>query len=357
MRLLVTHIPWLLAVSLLAACGPQEEAHQKEARLVEVIQAQQVAVPDAVSATGEIQARVQSDLSFQVTGRIIERLADIGDHVTSGQVLARIDPSEQQADVDVAVASFNSAVAQRTQAQQAFDRQQRLFETGVTTRASLDSAQETLTRAQASVEAAQAAVGTARDALAKASLKADADGIITARNAEVGQVAQASQQVFTLAHDGPPDAVLYLDESVFLGRKLLDEVEVTPVSGGKPARAVVREVSPAIDSSTGTIRVKLQVEEGAGLRLGSPVTATLRYEPLTAIELPWSAMSSLEGKPAVWLVDPQTRQVSLHSVDILTYTSGAFTVSAGVKTGDLVVSNGTKFLSAGETVTFEGAAK
>ncbi|MFN7177793.1 MAG: efflux RND transporter periplasmic adaptor subunit, partial [Thermaurantiacus sp.] len=130
MRRIATHIPWMLAAAFLAACGPQDEPQQKPERLVQVTKVREVSVPDTVTATGEIRARVQSNLSFQVTGRIIERLVDVGGRVTAGQVLARIDPSEQQADLDVAVASLNSAMAERTQAQQAFDRQQRLFESG-----------------------------------------------------------------------------------------------------------------------------------------------------------------------------------------------------------------------------------
>ncbi|ALV26437.1 efflux RND transporter periplasmic adaptor subunit [Pannonibacter phragmitetus] len=357
MRRIATHIPWALAAGLLAACGPQGEPQQKPERLVQVTKVHEVSVPDTVTATGEIRARVQSNLSFQVTGRIIARLVDVGDRVTAGQVLARIDPSEQQADLDVAVASLNSAMAERTQAQQAFDRQQRLFESGVTTRASLDSAQEQLTRAQANVEAAQAQAGRARDALERTSLKADADGVITARSAEVGQVAQASQQVFSLAHDGPLDVVLNLDESVFLDRKLEPLVLVSPLSGGTPAKAVIREISPAIDPSTGTIRVKMQLEDTASLRLGSAVTATLSYQPVPVIELPAAAMASDGGRTAVWVMDPAERKVSLRPVEVLAYSSGAFTVASGVTAGELVVINGTKFLSPGETVSFEEAAQ
>ncbi len=357
MRRIITSA--LLASSLLslAACNPRDEAGKKEARRVETVVVKAEPVSDSVSSTGEIRARVQSDLSFRVSGRIIERLADVGDRVKAGQVLARIDAQEQKADVEVARATFLSAQAQKTQAQQAYDRQEALFATGVTTRSALDEAREALLRARASVESARALVDTANDSLAQTELKADADGVITARNAEVGQIAQAAQLIFTLAQDGPRDVVVNVDQSVLLGRPIEEGVEVRLLSGGPAIKATVREVSPTIDTSTGTVRVKLGLEGAPEVRLGSPVVATAHYAPITTIQLPWSAMTSQAGKPAVWIVDPKTHAVSIRPVDVMTYRSGLFSVQSGVTPGEIVVSNGTKFISDGEIVAFDGETK
>ena len=223
--------------------------------------------------------------------------------------------------------------------------------------AALDLAEETLLRAKATVEATQAAVDTARDDLDQADLKADAAGIITARSIEVGQVAQAAQLVFTLAHDGPRDVVLSADETVLLGRELEDEVEVSPIAGGPTMKARVREVSPALDADTGTIRVKLGLEGDPDIRLGSPVTAIARYKPVTMIELPWSAMTSDAGQPAVWVVEPKTNAVSIRPIEVTTYGRGRFAVRSGVEPGEMVVTSGSKFLSAGEIVAFDGAGR
>jgi len=345
------------SIICLTACAPKEEADKKGPRLVDIVTVASASISRSVTATGTVSARVQSDLSFRVSGRIIERLVDVGDQVKAGQVLARIDAEEQRADLQVAIASLQSAQAQFTQAQQAFDRQQNLFSTGVATRAALDSAQETLLTSKATVQSAQAQVDTARDTLSQTDLTADADGIITARNAEVGQVAQAAQLVFTLAHDGPRDAIVNADESVLLGGELEKDVDVRPLNGGDPIKATVREVSPTIDTSTGTIRVKLGLEDAASVRLGSPVIVTARYKPEPTMELPWSAMASYRGQPAVWIVDPKANSVSITPIEVSTYGTGRFSVASGVKPGDIVVSNGTKFLSPGEVITFEGAAK
>ncbi len=63
---------------------------------------------------------IETDLSFRVGGKIIDRQVDVGDHVRAGQVLARIDAEEQQADLAVAEANLEAAVAQRIQAELAF---------------------------------------------------------------------------------------------------------------------------------------------------------------------------------------------------------------------------------------------
>ncbi|MBP1878955.1 efflux RND transporter periplasmic adaptor subunit [Agrobacterium rubi] len=349
----------VMAISLvsLVGCGPKDDQQQKPIRNVQVVTVKALDVAAPIATTGQISARVQSDLSFRVSGQITQRLVDVGQRVKAGQVLARIDPQEQQADLQVAIAGLESAQAQQTQAQQAFDRQQNLLATGVTTRAALDSAQESLLTARGSADSAQAQVDTARDSLGQTELKADADGVITARNAEVGQVAQAAQTVFTLAHDGPRDAVINADESLLLGGEIQNDVEVRMLSGGAPIKATVREVSPTIDTTTGTIRVKLSLDPSADVRLGSPVVATAHYKPVKTIELPWSTIASASGKPAVWIVDPKDRTVSLRQIEVATYANERLSVRSGLLEGEIVVSNGTKFLTAGEVVAYEGAAQ
>ncbi|AYG68496.1 MULTISPECIES: efflux RND transporter periplasmic adaptor subunit [unclassified Rhizobium] len=352
-------IAWLGASAVaLSSCEKQAESETKP-KNVEAVVAKVTPVVENNAITGEVSARVESDLSFRVSGRIVERLVDVGTSVKAGQVLARMDAEEQKADLDVATANLQSALAQQTQAQLAFDRQQNLFKTQVTTRAALDQAQETLLTAQGSVKSAQAQLDTAQDALSYTELRADADGVITARNAEVGQVAQAAQLVFTLAHDGPRDAVFNVFESLYLGRNLENQVAVSPLSApSHRMEASVREISPTIDASTGTIRVKVGLEAAPDMQLGAPVVGLFRSTARDAIELPWSAMASKSGKPAVWIIDPASSNVSLRQIDVSGYETGRFAVRTGVSPGEIVVVDGTKFLRSGQAVTYDkGAAK
>ncbi|MBB2792083.1 UNVERIFIED_ORG: RND family efflux transporter MFP subunit [Rhizobium pisi] len=336
----------------LGSCSDESRPAEPTPRQVGVVVAKPEPLVQGGAITGEVRARVQSDLSFRVSGKIIERLVEVGQTVKSGQLLARIDPEEQKADLDVAAANLQSAEAQQTQAQLAFDRQQSLFRTQVTTRAALDQAQEALLTAQASTKSAQALFETAQDTLSYTELKADADGVITARNAEVGQVAQAAQVVFTLAHDGDRDAVFEVVESAFL-RPIDGDGTVTLLSDPtQKITAKVREISPTIDSATGTIKVKVAISSDAPVPLGAPVVGRFNYLARDVIQLPWSAMTSKDGKPAVWIVDPTSSVVSARTVDVAGYETGSFVVKSGVSAGEVVVTDGTKFLRPREIVSY-----
>jgi multidrug efflux pump subunit AcrA (membrane-fusion protein) len=97
----------------------------------------------------------------------------------------------------------------------AFERARTLAKSQVIAQKIFDEARQDLTSAQASLKAAGAALATAEDALTYTELKADTNGIVTARNIEVGQVVSAAQSAFTLAHDGPRDAVFDVFEAFF----------------------------------------------------------------------------------------------------------------------------------------------
>ena len=192
---------------LLSACNDRRRSRAKRAAFVRTEIVQPRDRQASVTLTGEVQARFRADLSFRVSGRVLERLVDVGAHVNAGDVLARLDPAEQQADLDAATAAVAAAESQLRVAQATFDRQKALIAKRFTTRVAYDQAQEALRNAESTLELAKAQLGTAKDALGYTELRAGAAGVITARNLEVGQVVQAAQPVFTLAQDGDRDAV------------------------------------------------------------------------------------------------------------------------------------------------------
>ncbi|RWX78769.1 efflux RND transporter periplasmic adaptor subunit [Neorhizobium lilium] len=349
----------LCGVGLLSACSDDQASATPKPRQVATVIAKVQPLVTGGSITGEVRARLQTDLSFRVGGKIVERLVDVGDHVKQGQLLARLDAEEQKAELEVAQANLNSAEAQQTQAQLAMNRQQNLFRTQVTTRAELDQAQESLLTAQGSVKSAQAQLANAQDTLSYTNMTAPADGIITARDGEVGQVAQAAEMIFTLAHDGPRDAVFDVMESLFLGRAVEPQVQVSLLSDpSRKVQASVREISPTIDSSTGTIKVKVGLPGDDPMPLSAAVSGAFQYKPQNVIQLPWSAMASKAGVPAVWVIDVSSSKVSLRAVEVGDYETGTFVIKSGLSEGEVVVSQGIKFLRQGEVVAYDkGASK
>ena len=337
-----------LCLALVAGCGKEKPAEPVRPR----IQAQQVKTAEfaaAVALTGDVQARVQTPLSFRVGGKIIQRMVDVGDRVTARQVLAKLDPKDLQTNVDSANAAVAAEQARVKQTSAAFVRQEKLLPKGYTSRSEYDSAQAQLRGSQSALKAAQAQLANAREQLGYTSLIADAPGIITARQAEVGQVVQATAPIFSLARDGERDAVFNVYESLFVTPPTDQPVQVTLLDNPQVrAEGRVREVTPTVSAQTGTLQVKIALSSlPAGMKLGSVVSAALSVPAKSSVELPWSALTKglgdQLGKPAVWVVDAQNK-ANLRAVTVGRYLTGKVIIIDGLKNGENVVVAGNQLL-------------
>ncbi|WP_083338530.1 efflux RND transporter periplasmic adaptor subunit [Ensifer sp. LCM 4579] len=343
-----------LACACLAACDDKAEVAASPQQ-VGAVRASAADYQPMAEITGAVKARIQSDLSFRVSGRVIERLVDVGSHVRAGEVLSRLDDTEQRADVEVARAGLESAQAIVRQKTLTFERYEALLRSRSISQATFDQAETELRTAKASLEAAEAAMATAKDALSHTELKADADGIITAREVEVGRVVSAAQAAFTLAHDGPRDAVFDVFEAFFIEGRPLADVEVAPIADRTlDTQARVREIAPFIDTQTGTIRIKVALPEDAQWPLGTPVVGEFRSSSRKGIILPAGAIASAMGEPAVWRIDPASRSVSLRQIAVVKYRKSDLIVAGGIAPQDLIVTEGGKFLKEGQAVAWEG---
>ncbi|WP_460046998.1 efflux RND transporter periplasmic adaptor subunit [Pseudomonas sp. S2_H01] len=337
-----------LCLTLLLGCGKEKPADPALPR-VQVQDVKTAEFAAAVSLTGDIQARVQTQLSFRVGGKIIQRMVDVGDRITAKQVLAKLDPKDLQTSVDSAIAAEAAEQARVKQTAAAFVRQQKLLPKGYTSKSEYDSAQAQLRSSQSALKAAQAQLANAREQLGYTSLIADAPGIITARQAEVGQVVQATMPIFSQARDGERDAVFNVYESLFVQPPTDQPVEVTLLDNPTiKATGKVREVTPAVSAQTGTLQVKIALSSlPEGMDLGSVVSAALTVPAKQSVELPWSALTKglgdQLGKPAVWVVDDQNK-VSLRGVTVGRYLTGKVIIVDGLNAGEKVVVAGTQLL-------------
>ncbi|MEO8882407.1 MAG: efflux RND transporter periplasmic adaptor subunit [Devosia sp.] len=342
-----------VAAFALAGCSAPPKAAERVPPGVAVLEAKAVDTPVAASLSGAIAAQVQQDLSFRAGGQIADLLVDVGDHVKKDQVLAHLDPRELQASADLSAASVSSAEAQVTQAHANFDRQNALFTQGNATRAGLDSVQTALDTAKSALAGAQAQAASAKETVDYAELKAGADGVVVSRAAEVGQVVQAAQPVFTVAEDGARDAVFQAYERALTGVPRDAVVSVALLSDPSvKTTGHVREYSPTLDAATGTVRIKVGLDAGApAMPLGASVMGSVALPPRHGVALPWSALFSDEKGPAVWVVDPAASTVSLQPVVVDRYLDSVVIVASGVKDGETIVATGTQLLRPGEKVT------
>ncbi len=298
-------LPAILCAGLLVGCGAEPPAEEHVRVLAQTVKMAEFA--SATSITGDIQARVQADQSFRVGGKIVERLVDVGDHVAAGQVLARLDPQDQRSNVENAQAAVAAQQAQSKLADLNYQRQKALLPKGYTSQSEYDQALASVRSAQSSLKAAQAQLANARDLLSYTELRASDAGVITARQAEVGQVVQATVPIFTLARDGERDAVFNVYESLFSHD--VDGQRITVSLLGKPevtASGKVREITPTVDERSGTLKVKVGLDSvPAEMSLGSVVNASVAAPAEHSVVLPWSALSKVGEQPAVWLLDQQ----------------------------------------------------
>jgi membrane fusion protein, multidrug efflux system len=346
-----------LAITLLSglACARDDAPAPLDPGLarIRIVEARRTPVAVDVVLTGDIQAQAQVNVAFRTNGKVAERRVEVGDHVTADQVLAVLEPLTQQANLDNAKAALNSAEALLTQARMSFERQKQLLAGGFTTRTTYDNAEQELRTTQAAVESAKAALGTAQEQLSYTELRAGVAGIVTSRSFEVGQVVQSGQTVLVLAQDGPRDAVFNVYESLTAQPPAGETITVTlQADPAVTAAGTVREVSPTVDPSSGTVRVKIGLQSTPpAMGLGAVVIGRGRFAPHEAVELPWSALYRYDGRPSVWIYDADRRTVSIRPVQIDRFGPDIIALKAGVEPGERVVVAGIQFLRPGQVVS------
>ncbi|MDB5368342.1 MAG: efflux transporter periplasmic adaptor subunit [Rhodospirillales bacterium] len=341
----------LLLASPLVACDDAPPPDPKP-RPVRAVTLANSAAGETISLTGQIRAQVQTSLAFRVDGRVIERRVQIGDRVAAGQVIARLDPQLQQNALRTAQANLTAAQGQALQARNNFGRQQALLNEGYTSRTHFDQAQQTLQTTEAQVAAARAQLHTAEEELSFTQLVADAAGTATAVGAEPGEVVPPGRMVVEVARDGGLDAVFSVPAQLI--RTVSPDVVVDIALTDDPriaAKGRVRELAPQADPATRTFAVKVGlIDPPPAMRLGATVTGRVTTAAPRGIEIPASALTQADGRPAVWVIDPQSQTVSLRSVGVLRYDATSIVVSEGLQSGDKVVTAGVQVLRPGQKV-------
>lgn len=346
------------ATMLLSGCQPETEAQAPQPRPVRAIIVSTQADGEAISLTGHVHAQDEAGLAFRISGRMIERPANIGDQVETGQVLARLEPSDEMNALRSAQAAVAAAKSRLNRDRNDFQRQQTLLRQGHTTRVRYDQAEKALLTAQSEVEDTEARLKIAEDRVSFTVLKADAPGVITARGAEPGEVVQAGQMIVSIARKDGRDAVFDVPAALIQSAPPDPEIAVALTSDASvKTTGRVREVAPQADPVTRTFRVKVGLTDPpVAMRLGSTVTGTMQLEATAGIEIPASALTSSNDQPAVWIVDRATKQVSLRNIDVARYDLAKVVVANGLEPDDVVVTAGVQALRPGQKVRFNGSA-
>lgn len=353
---------WLLAAvaaaALLAGCLREVEKPAPEIRPVRTITIEKRAAGSTVAITGNVQAQNEVNEGFRIDGRLIERLVDVGDTVKKGQLIARLDPQNEESGLQAARAQLSAAQARLVEARSNFERMRDLVAEDAVSRAQFEQAEALRKTAESQVQAAQSQVSLAQNRLGYTQLFASVAGVVTARGPEPGEVVMPGRMIVQIAREGARDAVF--DVPVSVKNSAPSHPDINVVLAGDPsvtARGKVREIAPRADPVTGTFRIRVRlIDPPAAMRLGTTVTGRMTLDAAPAIEIPSTALVRAGGQTAVWVVDPASKAVAQREITVGSAGEASVQVKSGLADGDIVVTAGVHALRPGQKVSLLGAA-
>ncbi len=331
----------VLAVPLSACEKKESQAQQGDGRAerpVLVAPARYAAQSQAREFAATIRPRVESDQGFRVAGKVVKRFVEMGQKVKAGDPLAALDEEDLRLQKEQAEAEFAAAKMAQTQALADEKRAAELRNKGWIAQAALDRARAGGEEARGRYRRAERAVELARNALAYATLRAGADGVVTQTLVEPGQVVSAGQPAVRIAHAGEFEAAVSLPEAFAAAA---GSGEATLTLWSKPGvryRAKLRELSPAADPVTRTFAARFSIlNPDAAISLGMSATLIIASpDAQPVVSVPLSALYNQGDGPALWKVDGDGK-LQLVPVTLVRYEADAALVSGGVKEGDNIV--------------------
>jgi multidrug efflux system membrane fusion protein len=346
------------AAVALSGCGSERKVEDPVRPVLTVTIA-----PGAASArdvySGELRARIETDLAFRVGGKIAARLADAGTRVKKGQPLARLDPEDAKLGAGAARAQLASAESDHALAKAELERASDLLAKKFISQSAFDARQAAFKAASARVDQARSQAALSGNQETYTTLAADADGVIVSVSAEPGQVVAAGQPVLRLARDGEMDVVLNAPESQVARFRAGEDVVVflwADPANRFPGR--VREVAGGADAVTRTFAVRVSVPRvPPGARVGMSASVAFKaVADASLVLLPLTALVREGDKASVWVVDPKTSRVKARPVEVGQYREDGATILSGLAAGEVVVAAGVHKLRADQPVRAPGIA-
>ncbi len=353
------------AIVLLAmlATGCRDEAAQAPEPIRPVVVT--VVKPVATAVFGPfastVEARYQTQLGFQLAGRMVARDVYVGDLVKAGMRLAALDPTVTQFALTRAQADVADAKAQLLNTEGVESRQRQLATAGNASQATLDNAVASRDTARARLDQMQAALRMAQDQIGYTQLRASFDGVVTAWSAEVGQYVSNGQAVVTVARPDIREAVVDIPDELI--GKISPATIFTVHLLSSPdimATASVREIGPLADAATRSRRVRLALKNPSeAFRIGTTLTVEVRTPISPRVVLPATAVLDDAGRRSVWVLADDGRSVTRRAVAV-GGVEGDEVFVTGLADGDRVVTVGVHSLKDGQAVAGEvgrGVAK
>jgi len=348
----------IAAASLLAACTEKPASEPSDVRPVRTVVVGRSNGTIGANYSGEIRARYESQLGFRTAGKIVARMVEVGSHVKRGQPLLQLDPTQEALQVAAAGADADAARSRVAQARVDVKRTEQLLAQNFASQAELDQQRLLPSQAEAQLRSAQARQQLNANMRGFTTLVADRDGVVSAINAEAGQVVAAGQSIVTVAADGEREVSISVPESRVDELRKAQRLTITVwAHPEKSWNGKLRELAPDADSVTRTYSARISILDADAdadpslLRLG--MTASVMVpdaDGSAALRVPLTAVVDHERSRQVWVVDPKTSRVSAREVKLGAAQNDSVMVVSGLTAGETVVSAGVHMLQPGQQV-------
>lgn len=299
--------------------------------------------------SGVVRGRYQTNMAFQVGGKILSRNVEVGNFVRRGDLLFKLDAKDILQQANQADSQLNAAAAQLKLAETNLKRYRQLFSENAISAAMLDQYQTNYDAAFANYQNAVAFSKQSHNALDYTNLFSTADGVISAINVEVGQVVSAGQIILTLVQNDELEVEINIPENKLSEVKIGTPCEISFWANTEKVSGVVREISPIADSTSKTYRVKISLQNlREDINLGMTASAIFPAKNLNGVILPLSAIYQTGENSQVWIVTAENK-VAVKNVTVQDFSNNEVLVS-GLSAGEIVITAGVHKLREGQEV-------
>ena len=337
----------------------------KSAKVIPIVRVYTVGQNAVVANTkiypGEVRGRYESQLAFQVAGKIAARYVNAGDTVRAGQVLLALDPKDVNQSVEATTAQLASARASYKLAADNAARYSSLYAQGAVSEAVRDQYATQLEAASAALRQAQSQANVSSNQLGYTQLVSDTDGVVTALSGEVGQVVGAGAPIATVVRSGQREVQINVPEGAALkiGQKASISFWALP---GVTASGYVREIASMADPVTRTYKVCVAVPDlpstaKLGMTAKVELAASADWPTTTANDanatflIPAQALYQVNNKTQVWLV--RDKKAQLADVKVNGYSGNQVLIEQGLSRGDKIITAGLAKLTPNQEVRLE----
>jgi RND family efflux transporter MFP subunit len=341
----------LLAVCLgVTACQKAAPAAGPAFRAlpVQTITVSSSPVPRSDEYVATIKSRRSATLNPQVDGNLTAIEAHSGDHVKAGQLLMQIDPAKQRATVQSQAATVQQLLAIYRYNQTEIARQRKLFAAGVTSRDSLDQAEQNYASSKANYESAVALLTTQEKELGYYDIRAPFDGIVGDIPVHLGDYVSGSTLLTTVDENRDLEAYIYIPAELASQIRMGLPVEILNNNEQLIEKTKIDFISPQVDNGLQGILVKAPVHsEQAIIRNAQLVKARVIWSTAPTPVVPVLAITRLGGQAFVYVAQQQGGHYFAHQVAVKLGdpVGNDYAILGGLQDGEKVIVSGTQFLA------------